>query len=105
MPSSESHGNKILILHHKTAELCQEPLVTPPPPDHTSIHTQVTHCQTADFHLIILTNMQRLKRLSAFLIYILSLSSSSHQKHLSGERVASDHATNGEKAAQANCCC
>lgn len=32
--------NKLLISHHKTAELCQEPLAAPRP--HPSIRTQIT---------------------------------------------------------------
>lgn len=29
VPVSESHENKLLILHHKTPELCQNPLLHP----------------------------------------------------------------------------
>lgn len=45
VPVSESHENKLLILHHKTPELCQNPLLHPisiRKYTHTLIHAQIT---------------------------------------------------------------
>lgn len=49
VPVSESHENKLLILHHKTPELCQNPLLHPisirkytHTQTHTLIHAQIT---------------------------------------------------------------
>lgn len=51
VPVSESYENKLLILHHKTPELCQNPLLHPisirkythtHTDTHTLIHAQIT---------------------------------------------------------------
>lgn len=52
VPVSESHENKLLILHHKTPELCQNPLLHPisiRKYTHTQTHTD-THIDTCTDH-------------------------------------------------------
>lgn len=47
VPVSESYENKLLILHHKTPELCQNPLLHPisiRKYTHTHGHTHIDTC-------------------------------------------------------------